>query len=323
MIVDTFQSQPGTFNVLILSPKAGGVGLTITAANHVIHLSRWWNPAVEDQSTDRVYRIGQEKPVHIYLPLAVHSDPVIGPSSFDIRLNDLLERKRALSRDMLVPPEGDEADIGALFEEVSTFGTVDTEATTARQDDESGFRESKPQKRAVLSLSNAPDRLLPRIWRCGPNQPRPLPEILEIFDGARISHLEISDPYAIADPGARAAQIAFVKALANRTRSIERVTIEYRPPRDDGMESESEQRRDIGARWAAMLGEAAQKMRIELKPRRKTPERDFHDRFVFLNCIRAGGAIARHELQLGKGLIALMHTNHECSVTYVPPEQLT
>ncbi len=43
----------------ILSPKAGGVGLTLTAANHVVHLSRWWNPAVEDQATDRAYRIGQ------------------------------------------------------------------------------------------------------------------------------------------------------------------------------------------------------------------------------------------------------------------------
>ncbi len=323
MIVDTFQSQPGTFNVLLLSPKAGGVGLTITAANHVIHLSRWWNPAVEDQSTDRVYRIGQEKPVHIYLPLAVHNDPIIGPSSFDIRLNDLLERKRALSRDMLVPPEGDESDIGALFDEVSTFGTVDPEATATRQDDESESRRSTPQERGTLSLPNAPVRLQPQIWRCGPNQPRPLPEILDIFDGARINHLEISDPYAIADPSARSAQIAFVKALADRTKSIEQVTIEYRPPRDDGTESESEQRRDIGTRWVAMLGEAAQKTRLTLRARRKTPERDFHDRFVFLNCIRAGGAIARHELQLGKGLIALMQTKHECSVTYVPPERLT
>ena len=55
---------------MILSPRAGGVGLTLTAANHVIHLSRWWNPAVEDQCTDRVFRIGQHKTVHVYLPMA-------------------------------------------------------------------------------------------------------------------------------------------------------------------------------------------------------------------------------------------------------------
>ena len=61
-LVDAFQNASG-FDVMILSPKAGGVGLTLTAANHAIHLSRWWNPAVEDQSTDRVYRIGQRREV--------------------------------------------------------------------------------------------------------------------------------------------------------------------------------------------------------------------------------------------------------------------
>jgi hypothetical protein len=83
---------------MILSPKAGGVGLTLTAAN----LSRWWNPAVEDQCTDRVYRIGQDQPVNVYYPMAVHPD--YGDASFDEVLNGLLERKRDLGRRMLVPP---------------------------------------------------------------------------------------------------------------------------------------------------------------------------------------------------------------------------
>ncbi|WP_189354631.1 C-terminal helicase domain-containing protein, partial [Mesorhizobium sp. M2A.F.Ca.ET.039.01.1.1] len=86
--------------------------LTITAANHVIHLSRWWNPAVEDQCNDRVFRIGQDKPVTVYIPIARH--PVYGEGSFDIKLNALLERKRTLSRDMLVPPVW-ETDIDELF----------------------------------------------------------------------------------------------------------------------------------------------------------------------------------------------------------------
>jgi SNF2 family DNA or RNA helicase len=64
-IVDEFSAQPG-FGVLILSPRAAGVGLNIVAANHVIHLDRWWNPAVEDQCTYRAYRIGQTKPVWVY-----------------------------------------------------------------------------------------------------------------------------------------------------------------------------------------------------------------------------------------------------------------
>ena len=83
------------FDVLILSPRAGGVGLTLTAANNVIHLSRWWNPAVEDQCTDRVYRIGQDQVVNVYYPMAIH--PHYKESSFDELLNTLLLRKRELS----------------------------------------------------------------------------------------------------------------------------------------------------------------------------------------------------------------------------------
>ena len=101
-LVDQFQSQRGAFDVMILSPRAGGVGLTLTSANHVIHLSRWWNPAVEDQCTDRVYRIGQDQTVHVYYPMAVH--PLYGDASFDELLNALLARKRELSHRMLVPP---------------------------------------------------------------------------------------------------------------------------------------------------------------------------------------------------------------------------
>jgi SNF2 family DNA or RNA helicase len=101
-IVDEFQSNKRDFGAMILSPRAGGVGLTLTSANHVIHLSRWWNPAVEDQCTDRVYRIGQSQTVHVYYPIAVH--PHYGDGSFDILLDKLLEGKRELSKRMLIPP---------------------------------------------------------------------------------------------------------------------------------------------------------------------------------------------------------------------------
>lgn len=114
--VNAFQAGDKGFDTLIISPRAGGVGLTLTAANHVIHLSRWWNPAVEDQCTDRVYRIGQQRPVNVYCLQAIHPDPDIRDSSFDLRLHSLLERKRALSRDFLVPPTSDE-DVEALFRE--------------------------------------------------------------------------------------------------------------------------------------------------------------------------------------------------------------
>lgn len=116
--VNEFQErQDRGFDVMILSPRAGGVGLTLTAANHVIHLSRWWNPAVEDQCTDRVYRIGQHKRVHVYYPQAVHPDGQLSATSFDLKLQALLEKKRALSREFLVPPV-DEGDAELLFRDV-------------------------------------------------------------------------------------------------------------------------------------------------------------------------------------------------------------
>jgi SNF2 family DNA or RNA helicase len=62
--VDQFQS--GQSDVFLISLKAGGTGLNLTAADYVIHTDPWWNPAVEDQATDRAHRIGQDKPVMVY-----------------------------------------------------------------------------------------------------------------------------------------------------------------------------------------------------------------------------------------------------------------
>lgn len=104
--VDKFQQHlvdDNGFDVLILAPRAAGVGLTITAATHVIHLSRWWNPAVEEQCNDRIYRIGQKKDVTIHIPLAIH--PTYKQYSFDCVLNDLMIRKKSISSNVLYPPE--------------------------------------------------------------------------------------------------------------------------------------------------------------------------------------------------------------------------
>lgn len=111
--VDAFQAAGEGFDLMILSPKAGGVGLTLTAANNVIHLSRWWNPAVEDQSTDRCYRIGQTQPVNVYLPMALM--PGSEDHSFDRKLHALLQQKRALSREMLMPPMMTDEDARRLY----------------------------------------------------------------------------------------------------------------------------------------------------------------------------------------------------------------
>lgn len=98
--IDEFQSKYG-FNVIIMSPLAAGMGLNVTAANHVIHYSRHWNPAKENQATDRAYRIGQEKDVYVYYPMAISK----GYKAFDETLDDLLSRKSTLASSTIFPTE--------------------------------------------------------------------------------------------------------------------------------------------------------------------------------------------------------------------------
>lgn len=94
--IKLFQARPG-FGVIILSPVAVGFGVNIQAANHVIHYTRTWNPAKEDQASDRAWRIGQSKDVFVYCPIVAAEDF----TTFDVKLDQLLERKRSLAGDML------------------------------------------------------------------------------------------------------------------------------------------------------------------------------------------------------------------------------
>nr|CAD6420333.1 ATP-dependent helicase [Rhizobium sp. Q54] len=100
------------FDLLVLGPKAAGTGLTLTAATHVIHLSRWWNPAVEEQCNDRVHRIGQTRPVTVHLPMAIHEG--YQEQSFDCLLQSLMMRKRRLARSALWPLGDVEEDVAGL-----------------------------------------------------------------------------------------------------------------------------------------------------------------------------------------------------------------
>ena len=92
-MVERFQGGGDDCPVFILSLKTGGVGLNLTAANHVFHFDRWWNPAVEDQATDRAHRIGQERQVQ------VHKFVCIG--TLEERIAALIERKRSLARNIV------------------------------------------------------------------------------------------------------------------------------------------------------------------------------------------------------------------------------
>jgi hypothetical protein len=111
-LVDSFQSGADPSPVLVLSLKAGGVGLNLTRANHVFHFDRWWNPAVEDQATDRVFRIGQTKDVQVH--------KLVCSGTLEERIDEMITSKRQLSAAVVGESEGwitelDDADLQALF----------------------------------------------------------------------------------------------------------------------------------------------------------------------------------------------------------------
>jgi superfamily II DNA or RNA helicase len=83
------QFQGGEAQVFLLSLKAGGVGLTLTRATHVVHYDRWWNPAVEDQATDRAYRIGQDRPVQVHR--------LVTENTLEDRISTVITAKRNLA----------------------------------------------------------------------------------------------------------------------------------------------------------------------------------------------------------------------------------
>ncbi|MGD6959195.1 DEAD/DEAH box helicase [Rossellomorea aquimaris] len=90
-LVEKFQN--GDFPVFLLSLKAGGTGLNLTAANHVVHYDRWWNPAVENQATDRAYRIGQQRFVHVH--------KLVSSGTLEEKIDAMLTKKQALNDEII------------------------------------------------------------------------------------------------------------------------------------------------------------------------------------------------------------------------------
>ena len=91
-LVRRFQEEDEP-SILLLSLKAAGTGLTLTAANHVVHVDRWWNPAVEDQATDRAFRIGQTRNVQVRKFICV--------GTVEERVDEMIERKKALAESIV------------------------------------------------------------------------------------------------------------------------------------------------------------------------------------------------------------------------------
>jgi len=92
-LIERFQADGGEPMVFVISLKAGGTGLNLTAASHVIHYDRWWNPAVEDQATDRAHRIGQRRNVQVH--------KFISLGTLEEAIDEMIEGKRALARSII------------------------------------------------------------------------------------------------------------------------------------------------------------------------------------------------------------------------------
>ena len=92
-IVDRFQEPGPGPRVLVASLKAGGTGLNLTAANHVFHFDRWWNPAVEDQASDRAHRIGQTRVVQVHR--------MVCAGTIEERIDQLIDAKRGLAEQIV------------------------------------------------------------------------------------------------------------------------------------------------------------------------------------------------------------------------------
>ena len=93
-MVERFQAEsPATLPFFLLSLKAGGVGLNLTAASHVFHFDRWWNPAVENQATDRAFRIGQKKNVLVH--------KFVCRGTVEERIDALIASKRVLAESVV------------------------------------------------------------------------------------------------------------------------------------------------------------------------------------------------------------------------------
>ncbi|MGB5050709.1 MAG: DEAD/DEAH box helicase, partial [Caldilineaceae bacterium] len=92
-MVQAFQAEKGGPSIFILSLRAGGVGLNLTRANHVFHFDRWWNPAVENQATDRAFRIGQKRAVQVY--------KFVVAGTLEERINEMIESKQSLAESIV------------------------------------------------------------------------------------------------------------------------------------------------------------------------------------------------------------------------------
>lgn len=317
-IVNKFQNQGVGFDVMILSPKAGGVGITLTEANHVIHLSRWWNPAVEDQSTDRVYRIGQTRPVSVHIPLAIHPDKNIQDKSFDLNLDSLLERKRSLSQNLLAPANAGEDPLENLFNDVTNITvdpiskkpSIDTFPKTAPVD---GDLKSGPQTTDILDRARVEPDIsslgqFPATFKSPKSKPRPNADIFKFLESGNLKILLIEDAY-MALPGNRDLSLSVIRdEIIKRGGIPDKLILWFfgpsHPAVRDRFESESEKQ------VKSLLFEGLFGNGNKGRPKKFDPNsvadrrfRDIHDRQIYFKVSYPFGEYT-FRLGLGNGLEA-------------------
>jgi superfamily II DNA or RNA helicase len=118
-IIDGFSREDGP-QILLISTRAGGVGINLVRANHVIHYDQWWNPAVEDQASDRAWRIGQERTVQVH--------HMVCPGTLEERIAELVESKREVAKSVTGATDLASLDTAALRELIGLTGaTLDAE----------------------------------------------------------------------------------------------------------------------------------------------------------------------------------------------------
>jgi SNF2 family DNA or RNA helicase len=145
-MVRRFQEDPQGPPIFVLSVKAGGTGLNLTAASHVFHYDRWWNPAVEDQATDRAHRIGQKRAVQVHKLLCA--------GTVEEKIDRLLEQKRRIAEKVVGSGEQWITELAAedlreLF--ALSAGAVATDAEDDSPSTTSPKRRSSAKRRSEAS----------------------------------------------------------------------------------------------------------------------------------------------------------------------------
>ena len=148
-MIEEFQNGTGA-GALVLSLKAGGTGLNLTAASHVVLYDRWWNPAVEDQARDRAWRIGQTK--------TVVSHRLVCPGTIDERVEEVVAGKRHVA-DLVLPKSSSLADLDA--QQLRTaLGLRDDLLLTESSDDERVREQTTQDFRSPDLIDSEPEGVL-------------------------------------------------------------------------------------------------------------------------------------------------------------------